>query len=343
MATCENNAYGEYQKKKPNCQSVGLNIISIDFDGLWSAPAFGKCDIAAGAITITEERREGALFSLPYHYDALAFFVGDVPRPLEEFCNSDSGTLAYLKDTTSETFIEENPELVNGCQLQAFPPTTAGLQAMFDAVVGLNNAGLIVDQSVGEFYSDAATGDHLLLAEVLLDHQPYGFAFANSKQGLKLVDFVNQMICRLHYTKRYAAIDRQWLNDDSITVEGDAVPLVCDYEVARRLANDHGVGHGNGYINGYGNNNGHVNSYDNSNGYGNGYGNGHGNGYGNQRLQQPTATTTSGYDKDHSNGYGNGNGNSYGNIYDNDQGNGHGNGNGNGHGSGVGKGTENYY
>ena len=47
----------------------------MEFGGILSAVQSGKCDFAASCITITEERAESVLFSVPNYYGGIAVAV----------------------------------------------------------------------------------------------------------------------------------------------------------------------------------------------------------------------------------------------------------------------------
>ena len=59
------------------CQEYGYGLViePMSFDGVLAAVQSGKCDFASSCITITEERAESVLFSVPNYYGGIAMAV----------------------------------------------------------------------------------------------------------------------------------------------------------------------------------------------------------------------------------------------------------------------------
>ena len=87
------------------CEEYGydLDINEYTFDDLLLALENGKCDVAAGTIAVTEERKGKYLFSIP-HYDA-----GNVLVIKENSTKTDEGGFfSGIADSFYKTFIQEN-------------------------------------------------------------------------------------------------------------------------------------------------------------------------------------------------------------------------------------------
>ena len=72
-----------------------LEIDTMDFGALLPSLAAGRCDLAVSGITVTEERKESALFSNPYCKCSVVMAVlsGNTARTLEDFKSSTLGIL----------------------------------------------------------------------------------------------------------------------------------------------------------------------------------------------------------------------------------------------------------
>ncbi len=80
----------------------GLNINVISFDGLLPAIQSGKADFSGAGITITEERAESVLFSVPYYEGGAKLAV------LRAEKKSESNFLNNIRESFSKTFLREN-------------------------------------------------------------------------------------------------------------------------------------------------------------------------------------------------------------------------------------------
>ncbi len=86
------------------CEEYGydLDINEYSFDGLLNAVQTGRCDVAVGDISVTEERKETMLFSVP-DYDS-----GNVLVVKNKNAVSQEGFFATIKNSFYKTFIQES-------------------------------------------------------------------------------------------------------------------------------------------------------------------------------------------------------------------------------------------
>ena len=103
----KDGAYGGYEVDilARFCAEYGydLDINEYSFDGMLSAVENGKCDIAAGEISVTEKRQEPMLFS------TATYEAGNVLVTLRSSdAVPDAGFFTRVKDSFHKTFIREN-------------------------------------------------------------------------------------------------------------------------------------------------------------------------------------------------------------------------------------------
>ena len=98
------------------CQAYGygLEIMPMDFGGILPAVQSGKCDFASSCITITAERAESVLFSMPNYYGGVAMAVvrdggaalqqaDDGTQPVSRPAGDDPAAAAAQTETFWET------------------------------------------------------------------------------------------------------------------------------------------------------------------------------------------------------------------------------------------------
>jgi polar amino acid transport system substrate-binding protein len=72
----------DIMRKIAESNDLELEVSVQPFDGIWLAPAAGKCDVVASSMTITEERTQAADFTDTYFnaFQSLLVRKADVPR-----------------------------------------------------------------------------------------------------------------------------------------------------------------------------------------------------------------------------------------------------------------------
>ena len=92
------------------CQAggYGLKIQVMNFDGILPAIQAGKADLAAAGISITDERRESVLFSVPYYSGGTVMVVlkGQEQAVVGE--TEDTAFRSGIKSSFEKTFIRED-------------------------------------------------------------------------------------------------------------------------------------------------------------------------------------------------------------------------------------------
>lgn len=176
------------------------------FDAIQSGAALNarQCDVAASAMTITEDRAENLGFTDPY-FDAEQSLL--VTR-------DNAGTYASLDDlagqrigvqaaTTGQRYAEENaPE---DAEIVEYPDSSA----LFQALQGGEIAAILQDFPVNAFF--ATQNDTVTVVEQYPTGEQYGFAGQVDNTGL--VDAINEQLESLRDDGTYDDIYMEWFGE----------------------------------------------------------------------------------------------------------------------------------
>ncbi|GGI04417.1 transporter substrate-binding domain-containing protein [Egicoccus halophilus] len=185
-------------------QDAGLDmeVVNTGFEGLTSGAtmAAGTCDMAASAITITEERAEQIEFSEPY-YESLQSLL--VPAD-SEIASIEDLTEEYVvgvqSGTTGADYAEEN---VPGATITEF----AGGGDLFTALAAGSIDAILQDEPVNR--ARAAQDEGIEVIEEYDTDETYGFAFEQDRPD-ELVQVVNDGIAQLREDGRYDELFEQY-------------------------------------------------------------------------------------------------------------------------------------
>ncbi|MBS3942175.1 MAG: transporter substrate-binding domain-containing protein [Actinobacteria bacterium] len=190
-------------------QGAGLDmaVVNSGFDALTSGAAMtaGTCDVAASAMTITEERAENVDFSDEY-YESLQSLLVPGDSDISSIADLTEGvTVGVQSGTTGEEYAEEN---VPGATLQAFEGggdlVTALAAGQIDAILqDLPRNEAVVAQD----------GSYEIVEEYDTD-EVYGFALEKGRED-GLLDLINSGLQDLRDSGRYDELFEQYF----VTIE----------------------------------------------------------------------------------------------------------------------------
>jgi polar amino acid transport system substrate-binding protein len=173
-------------------------VQDVGFDGLQSGTtlAAGECDIAASAMTITEERQANIDFSDPY-YDSLQSLLVPADSGIASIEDLGGKTVGVQQGTTGEAYTEENaPE---GTEIVAFPSDGE----LWPALQAGSIDAILQDLPVNVEHERADSG-YTIVEEYETDEQ-YGFGFAKGEKTA-LLDAVNEALAQLREDGTYQEI-----------------------------------------------------------------------------------------------------------------------------------------
>lgn len=182
-----------------------VEVVATGFEGLTSGAtmAAGTCDLAASAMTITEERAEQIDFSDPY-YDAVQSLLVPEGSDLTGIDDLVEGVVVGVQSgTTGAAYAEEN---VPGAEIRSFENTGDLFVAMEAGQVD----AIVQDLPVNvEFARNNA-------AEVIQDFdtgESYGFAMEQGR-GDDLVEAVNAALADIRADGTYDEIFDRYFGTD---------------------------------------------------------------------------------------------------------------------------------
>lgn len=181
---------------------LGLELAVTDqaFDGIQSGAALGagQCDVAASAMTITEEREENVNFADPY-FDADQSLMVPADSGIESLADLEGETLGVQADTTGQAYAVENaPE---GATVSEFPDAAA----LFAALEAGQIVAVLQDLPVNA--DRVSQEDSLVIVETYPTGEEYGFAIAEDAEPA-LLEAINTALANLRddgtYDELYA-------------------------------------------------------------------------------------------------------------------------------------------
>ena len=182
-----------------------VEIVATGFEGLTSGAtmAAGSCDLAASAMTITEERAEQIDFSDPY-YDAVQSLLVADGTDLTGIDDLTEGVVVGVQSgTTGEAYAEEN---VPGAEIRAFESTGD----LFVALEAGQIDAILQDQPVNVEYARENPSD---VIETYDTGESYGFAMEQDR-GDDLVGAINGALASLRDDGTYDDIYDDYFGTD---------------------------------------------------------------------------------------------------------------------------------
>ncbi|MFP4635937.1 MAG: basic amino acid ABC transporter substrate-binding protein [Nitriliruptoraceae bacterium] len=153
---------------------LDVEVVATGFEGLTSGATMsaGTCDLAASAMTITEEREEQVDFTEPY-YDAVQSLLvpdGSEIGSIDDL--DDSVVVGVQSGTTGEAYAEEN---VPGAEIRSFENTGDLFTAMESGQID----AILQDQPVNVEYARDNEAD---VIEEYDTGESYGFALEQGRE-----------------------------------------------------------------------------------------------------------------------------------------------------------------
>ena len=172
-----------------------LAVKDSSFDALQSGQALnaGQCDMAASAMTITEERKAALDFSEGY-YDSQQSLLVPEGSDIASIDDLDGVKVGVQQGTTGKAYAEEN---ATGAELFSFPSDAE----MFQAIKAGQVDALLQDLPVNINHQDAGG---FSVVETYSTDESYGLAM--KKGSTELVDAVNEQLAEMREDGSYQEI-----------------------------------------------------------------------------------------------------------------------------------------
>jgi polar amino acid transport system substrate-binding protein len=182
-----------------------LEVLEVGFDGLQSGAtlAAGQCDLAASAMTITEDRAENLNFSDAY-YDSLQSLVVPADSDITTLDDVAGQSIGVQRGTTGAMYAEENaPEDTEIIEFSSGPDLFTAMQAG-QIVAGLQDLPVNIERVEQD-------DDFQIVAEFDTGEQ-YGFAAALGNDAL--TDAVNDTLQQMRDDGTYDEIYERYFSID---------------------------------------------------------------------------------------------------------------------------------
>jgi polar amino acid transport system substrate-binding protein len=182
--------------------NVTQEIFDTPFEGIQSGEALNarQCDLAAAAMTITDERKQKILFSEPY-FDADQALLVKKDSGITSFDQLKGKLLGVQTATTGKMYAEENAA-PKGVKLKDYEDLALELKAVQTGAV----AGAINDIPV--LLDFAKKNPDVEVAATFETGEQYGFGMKMGNQALATV--VNEVIAQAKQDGTYNQTYKKW-------------------------------------------------------------------------------------------------------------------------------------
>lgn len=195
---------------------VTQEIVNIDFDVIKSGAAMNanRCDVAAAAMTITDERKQNIGFSRPYFPEVIALLVkkGAGVKTVEEL-KAKGLSLGVQADTTSLDYAKSK-----GVDAKQYKNSGLELTALQSGAVDAVVQDLPV---VNDWLKKPEISAKFEMAAEIPTGAQYGFGV--KKAGSEpLLQVINEVITTAVNDGTWAATYKKWIGSDPKTKPADA-------------------------------------------------------------------------------------------------------------------------
>lgn len=179
-----------------------LSVLNTGFEGIQSGTTLeaGTCDVAASAMTITEEREENLDFTDPYFQSDQSLLV-KADSGIATLADTAGKNIGVQSETTGAAYAEENaPDDATLTEFSSGADAITALQAgQVDAVL----------QDLGPNAEAVSNDDQLEIAETYPTEETYGFAVA--EEGSEdLLEAINDALATIMENGTYDRIFEQY-------------------------------------------------------------------------------------------------------------------------------------
>ena len=160
---------------------VELEINQMDFDSVLPGIQSGKFNVGVSGITVTEDRKKNADFTVPYFAAAQAIVVLK-DSPIKSKADLEGKKVSVQTGTTAEEYC-----MKNGYDVSAFQANNDALSALTSGKVD----AWVIDNETGIQMSETTNGKTVVLDEPMTT-EPYSLAF--KKGSTSLVNEINSYV-----------------------------------------------------------------------------------------------------------------------------------------------------
>ena len=190
--------------KIAEANNLTLEVTVQPFDGIWLAPAAGKCDMVASSMSITPERQANADFTQSYFDSYQSLLVRNADKDTLTTIESLSGkTIAVQTGTTGEAFAKAN---VPDAKIKSFDDASA----MFLALESNQVDGVLQDFPINAYRAVKQGTSTVSITFDQEGQEPDHYGFSVKKGNTALLDALNKGIDDLKASGDYDAIHAKY-------------------------------------------------------------------------------------------------------------------------------------
>lgn len=220
LLVCTHLSYKPFQYKDDASKVIGFDvdimdlvakklgvtqeIVDIPFDQITSGAVFAakKCDAAAAAVTITDERKKAVLFSDPYFTATQALLV-KADSGITDLAGLSGKVIGVQTDTTGQIFAEKNKD-ANGYTIKVFDDMPSELAAVQAGTI----AGAVNDNGV--VYDYAKDNPTTKVVKEFDTGEKYGILVAQGNTAMATA--INDVLKAAKADGSYATVYKKWFN-----------------------------------------------------------------------------------------------------------------------------------
>lgn len=193
-------------------KGYGLNFIDKDFSEWFNVLEAGECDIVAGCLTITDERKELAYFTDPITQTTTAFVIYNDKLSKGKNYNSinelEGKTIGVYSGTIYDEIAVNN---IKGCKIKYYDSQ----KEILDALSKNEIDAIVYDEPMARYL--LINSDRYRLISEMLKYDEYGFVFSKSgAQTDKLVGELNEFIKEIKENEELKKIDDKYFTENDI-------------------------------------------------------------------------------------------------------------------------------
>ena len=194
------------------CQEYGYGLViePMSFDGVLAAVQSGKCDFASSCITITEERAESVLFSVPNYYGGIVMATWNENSSVStttaqgvytSLAQLDGKRIGVKTGTTFDEIVLGSLPEAQISYFNSYPDMAAALEAnKIDGFPG--------DEPVLRLM--AAEDDKLTVLDETMDSFEFGFVLPKTDTGNKLLSEINSWLAEIKASGELDEVVSKW-------------------------------------------------------------------------------------------------------------------------------------
>jgi len=182
--------------------SLKLKVVDTDFDALQSGTVLlaGQCDVAASAMTITDERKKNIDFSDPY-YDSLQSLLVRADSGITDLAGTAGKKIGVQKGTTGKSYADKNKPA--SATVIEFPSDGE----LWPAIQAKQIDAILQDQPVNHTH-EKADATYKIVETYKTDEQ-YGYALGKGKNP-DLLKAINDSLKAMRADKSYDTIYKKY-------------------------------------------------------------------------------------------------------------------------------------